>query len=484
GPSSTTYGSLSDTTPFGLYNVTTTTDLDSDGYDSIADGGADCDDTNASIYPGATETYYDGIDQNCDGLSDYDADVDGYNSSTYGGTDCDDTNTSIHPGATETWYDGIDQDCSGTSDWDADGDGYDSAIYRGEAMYLISTVKAGGTVESDTYVCNDLNAGVNPDAEEICTDGIDNNCDTLTDSEDIGACPTDTGDDTGDTGDSDADTDADADTDTDTDADSDTDTDADSDADTDSDSDADTDTGGESCTPEVLDGETAPLNCDIICFDEPECDVFIYGVKEGPYTYTLDDGSVTLIPTGDGSLGMGLSDQLDADNLETAKPIGEIFDLGGAEAAAIFFSDAKTSIEKGIFTLEMVDTSKFGIYKNISLGSPDTPINSNNFGDFFKVEKGATIITEDGRPQEGTTAKEILNVCQENPNACAEELTKPTEEPKVCGCSSTPKESPNDLWGLGGLGLTLGLATMRRRKKIIELGENPYPSSPDSADKS
>ena len=38
----------------------------------------DCDDTDASISPQVMETWYDGIDQNCDGLSDYDQDGDGF----------------------------------------------------------------------------------------------------------------------------------------------------------------------------------------------------------------------------------------------------------------------------------------------------------------------------------------------------------------------------------------------------------------------
>lgn len=42
-------------------------DEDGDTYDSVDDGGDDCDDDDSSVYPGATETCGDGIDQDCDG---------------------------------------------------------------------------------------------------------------------------------------------------------------------------------------------------------------------------------------------------------------------------------------------------------------------------------------------------------------------------------------------------------------------------------
>lgn len=57
-----------------------------------------------------------------------DADGDG----SYSAWDCDDSNAGVSPGAAETWYDGVDQDCSGTSDFDQDGDGQDSIAYGGE----------------------------------------------------------------------------------------------------------------------------------------------------------------------------------------------------------------------------------------------------------------------------------------------------------------------------------------------------------------
>ena len=37
----------------------------------------DCNDEDASIYVGADDTWYDGIDSNCDGANDYDQDGDG-----------------------------------------------------------------------------------------------------------------------------------------------------------------------------------------------------------------------------------------------------------------------------------------------------------------------------------------------------------------------------------------------------------------------
>ena len=54
--------------------------------------GRDCDDDDASIYPGAEDTWYDGIDSDCAGNSDYDQDQDGEDTIESGGTDCNDTN--------------------------------------------------------------------------------------------------------------------------------------------------------------------------------------------------------------------------------------------------------------------------------------------------------------------------------------------------------------------------------------------------------
>ena len=52
------------------------TDLDGDGFDDIAAGGTDCDDTDPAVFPGAVEIPDDGIDHDCDG-SDLIVDADG-----------------------------------------------------------------------------------------------------------------------------------------------------------------------------------------------------------------------------------------------------------------------------------------------------------------------------------------------------------------------------------------------------------------------
>ena len=163
----------------------------------------DCDDTNNTIYPGATE-FCDGIDTDCDLILDngftgilYYADTD---NDTYGdpnntitscilvagyvtnNLDCDDTNAAVNPAATEV-CDGFDNDCDTQIDEgftqntyyaDNDGDGFGDAN-----MSVTACSPPSGYVVTNTD-CDDTNNNVFPGAPEQC-DGLDNDCDTQID---------------------------------------------------------------------------------------------------------------------------------------------------------------------------------------------------------------------------------------------------------------------------------------------------------------
>jgi hypothetical protein len=99
-------------------------DADGDGYgdpdsallgcaptSGMVENADDCNDSDYLTSPGAAETWYDGIDQDCAGGNDYDADLDGFEGD--GGDDCDDTEPTTNPGAAEVCSDGIDNDCDG-----------------------------------------------------------------------------------------------------------------------------------------------------------------------------------------------------------------------------------------------------------------------------------------------------------------------------------------------------------------------------------
>ena len=85
------------------------------GQDADGDGVAcdtDCDDADATVYPGAAEAC-DGVDRDCDAAApapgEYDADADGSPACA----DCDDLDPVRTPGAEELCGDGIDEDCDG-----------------------------------------------------------------------------------------------------------------------------------------------------------------------------------------------------------------------------------------------------------------------------------------------------------------------------------------------------------------------------------
>jgi len=153
---------------------------------SYVDNTSDCDDSEKTTYPGASETAYDGIDQDCNESDLTDVDNDGYDSTDVtGGTDCDDNSDAIHPGAAET-CNSIDDNCNGTVDegvtstyyTDADGDNYGDPA---TAVSICADAATGLVTNGDD--CDDTNASVNPLATEICN-GIDDDCDTLVDDAD------------------------------------------------------------------------------------------------------------------------------------------------------------------------------------------------------------------------------------------------------------------------------------------------------------
>lgn len=122
----------------------------------------------------------------CDALplGPVDLDGDGHTASI----DCDDANAAVHPGATET-CDGIDQDCDGSIDEgatdaillfvDEDGDGFGTR----EASRMACPGTDGlSEVDGD---CDDGRADVHPEGVEVCDDlDVDEDCDGVADDMD------------------------------------------------------------------------------------------------------------------------------------------------------------------------------------------------------------------------------------------------------------------------------------------------------------
>ena len=154
---------------------------------SLASADLDCDDTNPSAHPAATEQIGTGVDEDCDGaevcfvdldadghrlddtsvLVSADADCDdlGEAPSTAPIGDCDDSSARHHPGAEE-------DDCTDPTDYNCDG----SVAFADE----------DGDGFAACAECDDRTDTIHPGAAERC-DGLDNDCDGETDTNAVDA---------------------------------------------------------------------------------------------------------------------------------------------------------------------------------------------------------------------------------------------------------------------------------------------------------
>ncbi|MBF0104865.1 MAG: FG-GAP repeat protein [Deltaproteobacteria bacterium] len=138
-------------------------DCDEDGFDSVRDGGGDCNDYDARVHPGVTETC-DTRDNNCNGTTDEGV-----------------TNACGTCGVVPVEIcDGLDNDCNGPADdelptytWyaDTDDDGYGNPA--ASTSTCASSAPAGYVANTDD--CDDTNNAIHPGAVEVC-DNADNDC--------------------------------------------------------------------------------------------------------------------------------------------------------------------------------------------------------------------------------------------------------------------------------------------------------------------
>lgn len=171
----------------------------------LAAVSGDCDDSAASVRPGAVEAVADGVDQDCDGADACydDQDDDGFGTLVVVAGrsfscasdarraavpgDCDDSSNRVGPGALEVVGDGLDQDCDGgdTCYADMDGDGFGGAdeVVESDDLDCADFGEHAGATD-----CDDTSPLLSPGAVEQCdVEDRDEDCNGVADDDDVTA---------------------------------------------------------------------------------------------------------------------------------------------------------------------------------------------------------------------------------------------------------------------------------------------------------
>ncbi|NCG18836.1 MAG: hypothetical protein GWP91_07470 [Rhodobacterales bacterium] len=154
----TTYGGAPDDV---WYDGTDTDCAGNNDFDQDADGYMPDESTYGSDYNNFLNAFHDGVAPASFGSADW--------------GDCRDEDSTANPGASDTWYDGADSDCDGQNDFDQDADGWIRAA--DSASYDIFVAEWGYTGDTQVGDCIDTDATINPDMLESIDDGIDTDCD-------------------------------------------------------------------------------------------------------------------------------------------------------------------------------------------------------------------------------------------------------------------------------------------------------------------